>query len=136
MPADRCPQIAFSGKGFQWFGVGPAKPLVIPGDLKKVTLHYKVSDKRIPLIVKFQDGWGRAEAGTTKFEWAPTVKEEGQWAQASFDVPAGWVRPGHNAFPSCPRRTTFHQTAPHGSSGEKATNSSCTSWACSPARRL
>jgi hypothetical protein len=85
--------VQFSGKGFEWFGVGPAKPLVIPGDLKTVTLHYQIGDKRFPLALKFQDGWGRGEAGSTKLEWALPDKESGKWLKASFTVPADWVRP-------------------------------------------
>ena len=34
--------VRFSGKGFEWFGVAPAEPLVIPGDLKTVTLRLQV----------------------------------------------------------------------------------------------
>jgi len=94
-PAGKCLKIdvRFSGKGFEWFGVGPAQPLVVPGDLKTVTLHYKLGDKRLPLIVKFQDGWGRETADSTKLEWAPPAQEQGQWAQASFTMPADWVQP-------------------------------------------
>jgi len=95
VPAGKCLQIdvRFSGKGFQWFGVVPSQPLVVPGDLKAVTLHYKVGDKRFPLIVKFQDGWRRDTVGSTKLEWVPPVAENGQWTKARFTVPTDWVRP-------------------------------------------
>lgn len=39
-------EVRFSGKGFEWSGVAPAEPLVIPGELKTVTLDYQLSDQR------------------------------------------------------------------------------------------
>lgn len=89
-------EVRFSGKGFEWFGVAPPEPLVIPGDLKSLTMEYKRSDKRFPLIVKFKDGWGRSEVGSTRLEWTPpekAEKEAGSWTSATFTVPADWVRP-------------------------------------------
>ncbi len=86
-------EVRFSGKGFEWFGVAPAEGLIIPGDLKTVKLDYQLSDKRFPLIVKFKDGWGRSEVGSTKLEWSVPAKETGRWASATFAVPANWVRP-------------------------------------------
>ncbi len=86
-------EVRFSGKGFEWFGVVPVEALVIPGDLKTVTLDYKVSDKRFPLTVKFKDGWGRSEVGSTQLEWSVPAKDAGRWASATFTVPADWVRP-------------------------------------------
>jgi len=83
-------EVRFSGKGFEWFAVAPSEPLAIPGDAKSVRLHYKLGDKRYPLIVKFKDGWGRTEK---KLEWAVPEGSENQWATATFKVPADWVRP-------------------------------------------
>ena len=65
-PAGKCLRIdvRFSGKGFEWFGVGPGRPLVgLPGDLKTVTLHYKLGDKHFPLMVEFQERLRGAAAG-------------------------------------------------------------------------
>ncbi len=86
-------EVRFSGQGFEWFGVAPTEPLVIPGNLKTVTFDYRLSDKRFPLTVKFRDGWGRSEVGSTKLEWNVPAKDIGRWASATFVVPADWVRP-------------------------------------------
>jgi hypothetical protein len=94
-PAGKSLQIdvRFSGHGFEWFGVSPAEPLVIPGDAKSVAFHYRLGDKRYPLILKFKDGWGRAAVGPKKLEWAVPADKPGQWSSARFQVPADWIRP-------------------------------------------
>jgi hypothetical protein len=86
-------ETVFSGQGFEWFGVSPASPLVVPGDMKSVTLRAKVSDTRFPLALKFKDGWGRVEVGKTKLEYGIPFKDKDTWITATFTVPADWVRP-------------------------------------------
>jgi len=86
-------EVKFSGQGFEWFGVVPTVPLVIPGDMKTVSLRCKSSDPRCAFFLKFKDGWGRTEVGKTKLEWTLPVKAADQWTTAQFTVPADWVRP-------------------------------------------
>ncbi len=86
-------EMRFAGQGFAWFGTTPREPLVIPGDLKAVTMRFRTSDKQFPVIVTFRDGWGRSTVGPKKLEWAPPAEAEGKWGQATFRVPDDWVRP-------------------------------------------
>ncbi|MCY3021020.1 MAG: hypothetical protein NTW87_18550 [Planctomycetota bacterium] len=86
-------EVQFSGQGFEWFGVTPTVPLVVPGDLKTVSLRCRSNDPRCVLLLKFRDGWGRTETGKTKLEWPLPIKAADQWTTAQFNVPADWVRP-------------------------------------------
>ncbi|MCX5682106.1 MAG: hypothetical protein NT049_00245, partial [Planctomycetota bacterium] len=86
-------EVRFGGKGFEWFAVGPAEPIVIPGDAKSVTMRFRAEDKNYPIIVNFHDGWGRNKIGQKKLEWAPRIETAGSWAAATFRVPDDWVRP-------------------------------------------
>ncbi len=86
-------KIAFTGEGFEHFTIEPAKPLVIPGDAKKVTLRVKRSDDRLPVRVIFKDGWNRSKEGGKEFTWETKLDKGTDWQTLTFDVPSGWVRP-------------------------------------------
>ena len=86
-------EMQFAGKGFEWFGTTPPEPLVIPGDVRTVTMRYATSDKQFPVIVTFHDGWGRSAVGSKKLEWAPPAEAGGKWGKATFRVPEDWVCP-------------------------------------------
>ncbi len=86
-------EVFFSGQGFEHFTADPPAPLWIPGDARSVKLRYKISDGRYALKMDFVDGWGRDQAGGTYLNWDIHNNQPGQWATASFKVPAGWVRP-------------------------------------------
>lgn len=82
----------FAGKGFQFFKVAPAPPLVIPGVTKKVSLWVRTSTK-YGWVLQFKDGWGRSEAGGRKLEWEVSKGADGNWKNVTFSVPADWVQP-------------------------------------------
>jgi hypothetical protein len=83
----------FSGNGFEHFTADPPAPLWIPGDAKRVTLRYKISDGRYALKLGFIDGWGRDQVGGTYLAWDLRTDVSGDWKTATFQVPAAWVRP-------------------------------------------
>ncbi|MEO1235407.1 MAG: sugar-binding protein [Planctomycetota bacterium] len=86
---------AFSGGGFEHFNATPPDVLLLPGDAKKLTVRYRLSDHRSPLSIKFYDGWGRDKHGGKTMKWDLPAKADrvGQWQTASFEPPAAWRRP-------------------------------------------
>jgi hypothetical protein len=84
----------FPGTGFQNYSVQPASPLIIPGDAKEITIHYKLSDERYTVTVGLIDGYGRGNApGGGYYIWKFGTKTPGQWATATYKIPADMVRP-------------------------------------------
>ena len=55
----------YSGNGFEAVTIVPPSTLVIPGELKSLTIHVKRTDKRYGLKMSFLDGWGREKNGTS-----------------------------------------------------------------------
>jgi len=86
-------KVAFAGNGFQWFSIVPPSPLVIPGDLKTVTLRVKTTDPRVGMTLNFRDGWDRDKDGKKKLELPIKLGAANEWTTARFDVPDGWVKP-------------------------------------------
>ena len=84
---------AFLGQGFRVVRRRPGPAAGRSGRPEDGHSPLQARRQAFPLIVKFQDGWGRETAGSTKLEWVPPAKKQGQWAQANFTVPADWVRP-------------------------------------------
>lgn len=86
-------EIHFSGRGFEWFSVKPAKPIWIPGEAKSVTIRYKVSELGYTIALEFLDGWGRSEVGGKRLSLVLPVKTSGQWQIETFPIPEDWLRP-------------------------------------------
>ncbi len=85
--------IHFSGRGFEWFGVVPPRPLWLPGNTKTITLRYKVNLPGYTVTLEFWDGWQRSQRNGANFVWVLPTDTSGQWLTASFAVPDDWVRP-------------------------------------------
>ncbi|MEI6033745.1 MAG: sugar-binding protein [Verrucomicrobiae bacterium] len=85
--------IPFSGQGFEHFTACPAKPLYIPGDVRRITMRVKRSDKRASVKVIFVDGWGRTSEAQKDLKWDVKLDPKPDWQTVTFDVPADWVRP-------------------------------------------
>ncbi len=85
----------FTGTGFQNYSVDPVAPLLIPGDAKEITIHYKLTaDERYTITMAFVDGYGRSrDPGKGYFIWKFGTKTPGQWETATYKVPAGLVMP-------------------------------------------
>ncbi|MBM4047215.1 MAG: hypothetical protein FJ279_19090, partial [Planctomycetes bacterium] len=83
----------FSGKGFEFFQAAPVTPLVIPGDLKTVTLWFKGDGRDFPCLMKFEDGWGRDKVDGKNLDWTVGSGKSTTWQKATFTVPRDWVRP-------------------------------------------
>lgn len=88
-----CIEVHFSGKGFEWFSVKPAKPIWIPGEAKSITVRYKVNSTGYMLALEFLDGWRRTEVNGKRLSWVLPVKTVGQWRTETFTVPKDWLRP-------------------------------------------
>ena len=86
-------EASFSGQGFEFFNVLPATPLVIPGDVKTVSLWVRGDGQDYPWILNFKDGWGRSEAGGKKLEWLLSKDIGTAWKKITFTVPPDWVKP-------------------------------------------
>jgi hypothetical protein len=93
--AGRCMEmeVRFSGEGFEHFGVCPPRPLVIPGDVRTITLRTRVADGRYALRMTFVDGWGRDKVDGKALEWDLPRDPNGAWKTTTFKVPEAWVRP-------------------------------------------
>ena len=83
----------YSGKGFEHFTAGPSTPLWIPGELRALTVRYKISDRRYALKVDFNDGWGRDQVDGKHLSWDMKTDLPGEWRSATFQVPPDWVQP-------------------------------------------
>lgn len=81
--------IAFA-KGFQWWGFGPAEPVVIPGKAQRIHLRIR-GEKGQPLSLGFKDGWGRdkVDGKDLKHEFQGT----GAWMDVVYTVPQSIVFP-------------------------------------------
>lgn len=86
-------EVTFAGSGFAFGNLEPARPLVIPGVLKSVSLWYKGDGSQRPLIVNFVDAWGRSEIDGRKCEWQLGSMADTAWRKATFTVPADWKQP-------------------------------------------
>ncbi len=86
-------KIPFSGQGFEHFTAEPAKPLYIPGDVRRISLRVKRADKRLPVKMIFVDGWGRSSEVQKDLKWEVKLDPKPDWQTVTFDVPADWVRP-------------------------------------------
>ncbi len=80
--------VEFPGKGFMFYNAEPAKPLLVPGRLQKLTLWHKGPGG----IINFRDGWNRGEYKGRKFEWGLPDASAG-WKQSTFAIPVDWVQP-------------------------------------------
>lgn len=78
----------FPGRGFMFYNAEPAKPLLVPGRLQKLTLWHKGPGG----IINLRDGWNRSEYKGRKFEWSLTDASAG-WKQSTFAIPVDWVQP-------------------------------------------
>lgn len=90
--------VDFSGKGFEYFQAKADRPLIVPGQAKSMTVRYRVSDSRYPLLMTMVDGWGREKDDQGKaIKWEiPTYRAKPAadgWITASFEVPADWKPP-------------------------------------------
>ena len=86
-------RIPFSGQGFEHFTAAPAKPLYIPGNVRRIALRVKRTDKRVPVKIVFVDGWGRTSEAQKNLGWELKLAATPDWQTATFDVPDDWVRP-------------------------------------------
>ncbi|MEI8387161.1 MAG: sugar-binding protein [Verrucomicrobiota bacterium] len=86
-------RIPFSGQGFEHFTASPAKPLYIPGNVRRITLRVKRTDKRLPVKMIFADGWGRTSDVQKNLSWDVKLAATPDWQTVTFDVPDDWVRP-------------------------------------------
>jgi hypothetical protein len=86
-------EVHFSGDGFEWFSVGPAEPIFIPGDARTLEIRAWTSDPRCGFYVTFRDAWGRTQAGGRKYEWWLRFDEKERWKTFTFDIPREWTRP-------------------------------------------
>lgn len=81
-------EVNFPGKGFMFYNAEPAKPLLVPGHLHKLSIWHRGPG----VTVSLRDGWNRGEAGGKKFEWNLAGGDDA-WRQSSFTIPADWVQP-------------------------------------------
>ena len=86
-------QTRYSGKGFEGVTIKPPQPLVIPGDVKTITIRVKRTDARYGLKVHFLDGWGREKADNQPLAWDLRLADAPQWQTCAFKVPDNWVKP-------------------------------------------
>ncbi len=80
--------VEFPGKGFMFYNAEPAKPLLVPGRLQKLTLWHKGPGGTINL----RDGWNRGEVKGKKLEWGLPDASDG-WKRSSYSIPSDWVQP-------------------------------------------
>lgn len=80
-------EVNFPGKGFMFYNAEPAKPLLVPGMLKTLSIWHRGPGGTITMV----DGWNRGEVQGKKIEWGIGASEE--WKQSNFTVPADWVQP-------------------------------------------
>lgn len=83
-------EIAFAGTGFQWWGMSPSTPVVIPGRAQNLTLRVK-GTKGYPIVVTLRDGWGREKDEHGEFKW--TFVATGEWQDATVSIPPSRVFP-------------------------------------------
>ena len=86
-------KIPFSGQGFEHFTATPEKPLYIPGNVRRITLRVRRTDKRVPVKILIADGWGRTSETRKEMGWEVKLAPTAEWQTVSFDVPDDWVRP-------------------------------------------
>ncbi len=85
--------ITYPAKGFAFASVAPPSPLVVPGDLREVTLSWRGDGSGYPLILNFADALDRGEVDGAKLEWNFGDSGSREWRTATFTVPTQWLRP-------------------------------------------
>ncbi len=75
--------VAFSGKGFEWFTIDPTA----------VILWVRGGKPGYPIVVKFKDAKGKTKIGDQDIEWSILDAAGDAWQQRRFDLPASWEKP-------------------------------------------
>ncbi len=86
-------EVAYSGKGFEWFTIDPTAPITVPDEATALTLWVKGGKAGYPIVVKFKDAKGNAKIGDKDMEWSIFNSEADTWQQRHFDIPADWAKP-------------------------------------------